>query len=209
MGNLIDMKDYIGFSIVIANYNSGKYLEDALVSIFDQNYPNYELIIIDGGSTDNSVDIIKKYSEKIAYWQSKKDKGQSDAFNQGFSKATKEWLFWLNADDFLLENSLFRLSDKMKKFPGYNWYVFNECLVDRHGKCLRVSCFPQWNNFFMGKLGPMAPCATTIFKKSLFNSSRGFDEKLYWSMDYDLWIQFFKLGEKYYNINEYICFPNK
>lgn len=198
------MNEFIGFSIVIANFNSGKFLEDALLSLVFQKYPNYELIVIDGGSNDNSVEIIKKYEPYITYWQSQKDKGQSDAFNQGFAKATKEWLFWLNADDFLLKKSLFRLNDKMHKHPGYRWYVFDECLVDRTGKCMCVSWFPQWNNFFMNKLGPMAPCATTIFQKSLFNESQGFDESLYWSMDYDLWIQFFKLGVKYYNIHEYI-----
>lgn len=193
-----------GFSVVIANYNSGDFLEDALQSLIFQNYPNLELIVIDGGSTDNSVKIIKAYESKIAYWHSKRDNGQSDAFNQGFAKATKEWLFWLNADDFLVKNSLFRLNEKIQKHPGFDWYVFDECLVDRNGICLRVSYFPQWNNFFMQKLGPMAPCATNVFRKSLFEKSRGFDEKLHFAMDLDLWIQFFKLGYKYYNIHEYI-----
>ena len=92
---------YSKFSIVIANYISGKYLEAALLSVIRQNYPAVEIIVMDAGSTDNSVDIIRKYDQHIAYWVSEKDKGQSDAFNKGFAKAKNEWLLWLNADDFL------------------------------------------------------------------------------------------------------------
>lgn len=105
----------IGFSIVIANYNSGKYLEDALLSVIKQNYPKVQLIVIDGESKDNSVEIIKKYDAHIDYWVSEKDKGQSDAFNKGFAKAKYDWLFWLNADDFLTQNSLFNLSRLINK----------------------------------------------------------------------------------------------
>lgn len=105
----------LGFSIVIANYNSGQYLEDAILSVIKQNYPKVQLIIIDGASTDNSVDVIRRYDKYIDYWVSEKDNGQSEAFNKGFQQAKYEWLFWLNADDFLLQDSLFSLDKEMRK----------------------------------------------------------------------------------------------
>lgn len=196
--------DFFGFSIVIANLNSGKYLRDALNSIIMQNYPNYEIIIMDGGSTDNSIEIINEFTAYISYWQSRPDKGQSDAFNQGFARATKEWLFWLNADDFLLKDSLFRLNNKMHHYKNCRWFVFDECVVDEKGICKNVKYTPQWNNFFMSKLGPMVPSQTCIFKKELFNKTKGFDLTLYWAMDNDMWLQFYNLGEKYINVHEYL-----
>lgn len=110
----------LGFSIVIANYNSGKYLEDAILSVIKQNYPKVQLIIIDGASTDNSMDVIRRYDKDIDYWVSEKDQGQSDAFNKGFRQAKYEWLFWLNADDFLLQDSLFSLDKEMRRLLAYN-----------------------------------------------------------------------------------------
>lgn len=110
----------LGFSIVIANYNSGQYLEDAILSVIKQNYPKVQLIIIDGASTDNSVDVIRRYDKYIDYWVSEKDQGQSDAFNKGFKQAKNEWLFWLNADDFLLQDSLFSLDKEMRMLLSCN-----------------------------------------------------------------------------------------
>ena len=91
-------------SIVIANYNYGRFLEEAIQSVLSQSCNDYELIIVDGGSTDNSVEIIKKYEDKIAWWVSEKDKGQSDAFNKGFAHAKGKYLTWLNADDILFQS---------------------------------------------------------------------------------------------------------
>jgi len=190
----------IGFSIVVANYNSGKYLEDALLSIIKQNYPKVQIIVMDGGSTDNSVDIIRKYENHIDYWVSEKDKGQSDAFNKGFAHAKYDWLFWLNADDFLLQESLSSLSNLISKELLMNrggWFNFDCLLTDCDGNCQQALYGPQYNNFFFKKLGPQIHSATTIFHKSLFEESQKFDLNLYWSMDLDLWIQFHQLGHKY------------
>ncbi|MCM0668645.1 glycosyltransferase family 2 protein [Flavobacterium tyrosinilyticum] len=97
---------YPKISIVTPSYNQGQFLEDTILSVLGQRYPNLEYLIYDAASTDNSVEIIKKYEKELSYWVSEKDKGQGDAINKGFTRATGEILMWLNSDDILLPNIL-------------------------------------------------------------------------------------------------------
>lgn len=200
----------IGFSIVIVNYNMEAFLEDALLSVVHQNYPKdlVQLIVIDGASTDHSVDIIKKYDQHIDYWISEPDKGQSDAFNKGFSHAKHDWLFWLNADDFLLSNALDDLSKKIcslrKKDKALQWFCFDSLMTDENGVCRRSIYGPDWNAFFMKRLGPQVHSATTVFHRDLYNKCQKFDLRLHYSMDLDLWLQFFTMGYKYRTIHHFV-----
>jgi glycosyltransferase involved in cell wall biosynthesis len=93
-------------SIVTPSYNQGQFLEDTMLSVLGQNYPNLEYIVMDGGSTDSSAAIIKKHADKLTFWISKKDNGQASAINEGFSRATGDILMWLNSDDLLMPNVL-------------------------------------------------------------------------------------------------------
>lgn len=113
-------------SIVTPSLNQGQYLEQTILSVIGQNYPNLEYIIIDGGSTDNSIEIIKKYDREIKYWISEPDKGQSCAINKGFQIATGEILAWLNSDDIYMPgilNSVFKFF--LTNQPGI---YFGECI---------------------------------------------------------------------------------
>lgn len=102
---------YPVISIVTPSFNQGEYIEQTILSVLEQNYPNLEYIIIDGGSTDNSVEIIKKYEKYITYWVSEKDNGQSHAINKGLQKCTGEVFNWLNSDDYLEKDSLHHIAD--------------------------------------------------------------------------------------------------
>ncbi len=98
--------NYPKISIITPSYNQGQFIEETILSVIGQGYPNLEYIIIDGGSTDNTVEIIKKHEQHITYWISEKDKGQSDAINKGFKRATGDVLAWLNSDDYYMPGVL-------------------------------------------------------------------------------------------------------
>jgi hypothetical protein len=108
-------------SLVTPSYNQGRFLEATITSILSQNYPNLEYIIVDGGSTDDSVEIIKKYAHHLAFWCSEKDKGQYDALNKGLSRATGEVMAWLNSDDMYFPWTLKTVGSIMAKFPQVEW----------------------------------------------------------------------------------------
>jgi glycosyltransferase involved in cell wall biosynthesis len=93
-------------TIITPSYNQGEFLEDTFRSVLDQNYPNLEYFVVDGGSTDNSVDIIKRYTEHFDWWVSEKDRGQSHAINKGLERATGDIVTWLNSDDFFYPGAL-------------------------------------------------------------------------------------------------------
>ena len=108
------MNTYPKISIVTPTYNQGQYIEETIKSVLDQNYPNLEFIIMDGGSTDNTVEVIKKYEEHLTYWVSEPDKGQANAINKGLKRCTGEIFNWLNSDDYLAPNALFDIAEGFK-----------------------------------------------------------------------------------------------
>jgi len=96
-------------SIITPSFNQGNYIEETIRSVLLQDYPNLEYIVIDGGSTDGTLEIIKKYEPWITYWESAPDRGQSHAINKGIQKASGDWIAWLNSDDIYLENALTKI----------------------------------------------------------------------------------------------------
>lgn len=177
-------------SIVIANYNYGRFLEEAIRSVLSQSCDDYELIIVDGGSTDNSVEVIKKYEDKIAWWVSEKDKGQSDAFNKGFARANGKFLTWLNADDVMLPGVIEKLKYASEKHPKCEWFVGGVLWLDPEMKvvnCGRGRPFSEIR-YREGNVSVWGP--SSFFTKRLLDAVGGVDERFHYTMDTDLWLRF-------------------
>ena len=191
------------FSIVIVNYNHGEFLEEAIKSIFSQDCKDYELIIIDGGSNDNSYDIICKYKNRLSFWVSEKDNGQSIAFNKGFNNAVGQFFFWLNADDILLPKTL----EKAKAFINNNsdckWLSGDMVLMNLNNKIIKMFKGPKWNNYLVKNTYPYIFGPSSFFHRSLFHLDNGFNEDLKFSMDTDLWMRFVNHGYKFQKLNHY------
>lgn len=177
-------------SIVIANYNYGRFLEEAIQSVLSQSCNDYELIVVDGGSTDNSVEIIKKYEDKIAWWVSEKDKGQSDAFNKGFAQAKGRFLTWLNADDVMLPGVIEKLKCAAEKHPKCEWFVGGVLWLDPEMKIFKCGRGRRMSKV-RAKYGSVNVCGpSSFFTKELYVRAGRIDERFSYTMDTDLWRRF-------------------
>lgn len=136
--------EYPRITIVTPNYNYGHYLEETIRSVLLQGYPNLEYIIIDGGSTDNSVEIIKKYEQWLTYWISEKDYGQGNAINKGINLATGIWFNWLNSDDILMPNALKTLVEISRIANEPQWITGARINIDATGRM--VDTWVPWRS---------------------------------------------------------------
>ncbi len=134
-------------SIVTPNFNGGKFLEQTIQSVLNQNYANLEYIIIDGGSTDDSIEIIKKYQDKLAYWISEPDKGLYDAVQKGFDKSTGEIMAWINSDDMYVKGSFSIVSEIFSNYNKVHWLVGMPSAYDESGRTIRIDGFKRWSKF--------------------------------------------------------------
>lgn len=197
-------------SIVTPSFNQGKFLEATINSVLDQNYSNLEYIIIDGGSTDNSVDIIKKYENHLYFWSSSQDLGQYDAINKGFSIATGEIMAWLNSDDMYLSWTFRTVADIMANLPQVEWLTtLNTGGWDYHGFCKGFDnvrgysleafldgCYLIGNQ--KGKKLNWIQQESTFWRRSIWEKTGSYlDINFDLAGDFELWCRFFLKANLY------------
>src|SRR3989344_3380960 len=178
------------FSIIIPSFNQGRFIEQTIKSVLDQNYPDLEFLVLDGGSSDDSFNIIKKYSKFIT-WRSHRDGGQVAAINEGLKKSTGDIIAYINSDDYYLPGSFQAVADYFAAHPATLWL---------YGNCDVTDPKLKWT-FFLKKLWPVHkyPFALKIFNtinqpavflsKKLVNKVGKFDPKYQGAFDYDYWLR--------------------
>lgn len=174
-------------SVVIPSYNQGKFLEETILSVVDQQYPNLEIFVVDGASSDNSVDIIKKYEPHITWWVSEKDKGQSDAINKGFAKATGDIVTWLCSDDIYTPGTLHKVAGYFGQHNGKTGLVYGGITTFKDGVDLKSNW--GYNNpsveRYLAGMAFSQPAA--FFKKQYLDQIGGrVNVQLHYGMDFDL-----------------------
>ena len=190
---------YPRISIVTPNFNQGQFIEQTILSVLNQNYPNLEYIVIDGGSTDNSVEIIKKYEKHLTYWVSEKDKGQYHALQKGLSMATGDIITYLNSDDIFAQNTFEIVTEIFSKFPQIEWLTGLGARIDEKGRVVSVAGFERWNKYkyYTGNYKYIQQ-EGTFWKKSLWDKTGGYISTDYMlASDMELWNRFFKVAQLY------------
>lgn len=178
-------------SIVTPSYNQGQFIEGTIRSVLLQGYPNLEYIVIDGGSTDGSAEIIKKYEQWLAYWASEPDGGQSDAINKGFSRATGEILAWLNSDDRYEPCAVTEAVDVFLREPEVALVYGTWRCMDVTGRVIENAGNPSdfdpreaISNFLC-----LIPQPSAFFKRFAVKRIGMLDPRLSYCMDFDLWLR--------------------
>lgn len=193
-------------SVVVPSYNQGPYIEQTLRSIIDQGYPNLELIVIDGGSTDDSVEIIRRYASHIAYWVSEPDGGQTRGLIKGFQRATGDVQCWLNADDLHEPQTLREVARFFSERPEVRFVYGNWTWMDRDGNALyyrREMGFYRWLWLYAYDYIPQ-PAA--FWRRDLYEEVGGLDPKYSLTMDADLFARFARVCHPHHLDRPLACF---
>jgi glycosyltransferase involved in cell wall biosynthesis len=172
-------------SVVTPSLNCGRFLEETILSVLTQDYPHIEHLVIDGGSTDATLDIVHQYDGQLAYWESRPDRGQSHAINRGFMKATGDIVAWLNGDDLLLPGALSRIALEFARNPDAAMIFGSGVKIDEQGRHLKdvpYRCFEadrlSTSYFFLQP--------ASFWSRRRLLDLGWLDESLHYAMDWDL-----------------------
>lgn len=176
-------------SIITPSYNQAQYLENTVQSVLEQEYSKIEYIVVDGGSTDGTRDILRSYEDRVSQWVSEPDLGQTDAINKGFEMAQGDILAWLNSDDTYRPGAVGEAVAYLNRHPEIGMVYGNAYYVDENGK--RVASYPAGPTDYKGLRRGVntIPQQSMFFRSKLWEIVGPLDPSFYYAMDYDLWVR--------------------
>lgn len=190
-------------SIVTPSFNQAPFIEETLRSVLEQDYPALEYIIVDGGSTDGSPEIIARYAARypgrLAWWVSEKDRGQTDALNKGFARATGQILAWLNSDDTYLPHAVSEAVAYLQDHPEAGMVYGDADLIDARGAVLGRFPARQTDYARLRRGYVHIPQQAAFFRAGLWRQVGPLDPTFYFAMDYDLWVRLARLAPLHYH----------
>ncbi|RPH61090.1 MAG: glycosyltransferase [Chloroflexi bacterium] len=181
-------------SIVTPSFNQARYIESTIRSVLGQDYPALEYIIVDGGSTDGSVDVIQRYADKLAWWVSEKDRGQTDALNKGFARAQGEILAWLNSDDTYEPGAIAAAVKYLAEHPETGLVYADTNFIDEKGHIIGRFPAAQTDYRRLRQGYVHIPQQAAFFRADLWRQVGPLDPDFYFAMDYDLWVRLARLA---------------
>jgi glycosyltransferase involved in cell wall biosynthesis len=184
----MSLKKFPSISIITVSFNQGQFIEDNIQSVIKQNYPNIEHIIIDAGSTDKTLEILKKY-DKHLNWISEPDNGQSDGLNEGFKKATGEIIGWFNSDDRIPPGALHKVARFFTEHNDEIAVVGDQAFIDVAGNQIKVVKSREYSYDYLLNYARGITQNSTFFKREVFNKIGYLNESIHYAMDRDLFIR--------------------
>ncbi len=193
-------------TIITVCFNSEKTIEKTILSVINQTYPLIEYIIIDGGSTDGTLKIIKEYQNKIAFWSSEPDEGISDAFNKGVAKATGDIIGIINSDDYYAEDAVAEVVQELQSNPDCGFAFGDQIFVNSQGnKLFTQKGDPEYSKI-IGYEMPSIPHPTVFVRRQVYQELGGFDKIYRTAMDYEFILRICRNGVKGYYIPEVLAY---
>lgn len=195
------MNSFPKISVVVVNYNLATYLDDALQSVLDQGYPNLELIVVDGGSSDGSQAVIERYRDRLHWYVSEPDRGQYDAVQKGFSHSTGEIMYWLNSDDMLQRGALFVVAEVMTVFTEVEWLTGIASEYHPDGQIVQRITLPwcRWSRLrYLTYDFQYIQQESTFWRRRLWEKAgAAMTDELKLAGDMELWARFFRHAKLY------------
>jgi glycosyltransferase involved in cell wall biosynthesis len=184
-------------SLVTPVFNSARYLEATFRSVLSQGYPNLEYIVVDGGSTDGSVEIIRRYASQLKSWVSEPDRGMYDAINKGFARSSGELMGWISATDMLHAGSLFVVGSVFRTFPQVEWITGRPTGFSDDGMAAEILKLRRWSRWaFLAGANRYIQQESTFWRRSLWErAGRRVDDSRRNASDFELWVRFFRYAK--------------